>query len=67
MRNSIFLILFFLFKDLYAENISIEANNISLDNKNNTSIFENEVVVKTRDKIIYSDYAKYNKKTGYKI
>ena len=67
MRNSIFLILFFLFKDLYAENISIEANNISLDNKNNTSIFENEVVVKTRDKIIYSDYAKYNKNKGLLI
>ena len=65
MRNSIFLILFFLFKDLYAENILIEANNVSLDKKDNTSIFENQVVVKTKNKIINSDYAKYNKKKGY--
>ena len=67
MRNSIIIILFFLFKNLYAENISIEANNISLDNNDNTSIFENEVVVKTKDKTIYSDYAKYNKKKGILI
>ena len=67
MRNSIFIIFFFLIKNLYAENMSIEANNISLDKKDNTSIFENQVVVKTKNKIIYSDYAKYNKKKGLLI
>ena len=30
-----------------------------------TSIFKNEVTVKTEDKVINSDYVKYNKKTGY--
>ena len=67
MKNSIIIILFLLFKNLYAENISIEANNISLDNNDSTSIFENEVVVKTKDKVIYSDFAKYNKKKGLLI
>ena len=62
MKNSIIIILFLLFKNLYAENISIEANNISLDNNDSSSIFESEVVVKTKDKVIYSDFAKYNKK-----
>ena len=52
MKNSFFIFLFFLFNNLYAENISIEANNISLDSKDNTSIFENQVIVKTKDKII---------------
>ena len=65
MKNSIIIILFLLFKNLYAENISIEANNISLDNNENSTIFENEVVVKTKDKVIYSDFAKYNKKKDY--
>ncbi len=67
MKNSIIIILFLLFKNLYAENISIEANNISLDNNENSTIFENEVVVKTKDKVIYSDFAKYNKKKGLLI
>ena len=39
-------------------NISIEANNISLDNNDSSSIFENEVVVKTKDKTINSDLCK---------
>ena len=38
---------------------------ISLDNNDSSSIFENEVVVKTKDKVIYSDFAKYNKKKDY--
>ena len=67
MKNNIIIILFLLFKNIYAENISIEANNISLDNNDSSSIFENEVVVKTKDKVIYSDFAKYNKKKGLLI
>ena len=46
-----------------AENLVIEAKNISLDKNKETSIFEKEVIVKTDDnKIIKSDYAEYNKK-----
>lgn len=67
MRSSFFLIFIFFFKNLYAENILIEANNISLDKNDNTSIFENNVVVKTKNKTIFSDYAKYNKAKGLLI
>ena len=46
-----------------AENLVIEAKNISLDKNKETSIFEREVIVKTENnKIIKSDYAEYNKK-----
>ena len=49
-----------------AENLVIEAKNISLDKNKETSIFEKEVIVKTDDnKIIKSDYAEYNKKKNY--
>ena len=69
MKNK--LIIFFLFflscKELFAENIFIEAKNISLDKDKTTSIFENEVVVKTQNKIIKSDFAKYNKKSGFLV
>tara|TARA_A100001015_G_scaffold35505_1_gene39213 strand:- start:2116 stop:4506 length:2391 start_codon:yes stop_codon:yes gene_type:complete len=67
MRNSIFIILLLFFENLYAENLSIEANNISLNKQDNTSIFENQVIVKTKGKVIYSEYAKYNKKKGLLI
>ena len=30
-----------------------------------TSIFKDEVIVKSQEKIIKSNYVKYNKKTGY--
>ena len=65
MKNKIFIIFlsFFLNSFLNAENLVIEAKNISLDKKKETSIFEKEVVVTTEDnKIIKSDYAEYNKK-----
>ena len=45
----------------------ITAKNISIDKDNNSTIFENEVVVETQNKIIESDYAKYDKKDGYLI
>ena len=51
-----------------AENLVIEAKNISLDKNKETSIFEKEVIVKTDDnKIIKSDYAEYNKKKKLSI
>ena len=64
----IIIFLFFLsFEKLLAENIFIEAKNISLDKDKSISIFENEVVVKTQNKTIKSDYARYNKKSGFLV
>ena len=45
----------------------IEAKSIALDKDRITSIFEDEVVIKTKEKIIKSNYAKYNKKIGLLI
>ena len=71
MKNKIIIIIFvfslFLSSILLAENVSITAKNISLDKENNVSIFEDEVVVKTRNKILQSDYAKYDRQSGYLI
>ena len=69
MKNK-FIIIFFIFlillsEKLFAENIFITAKNITIDKNDNTSIFENEVVVKTQNKVIQSDYAKYDKLNGY--
>ena len=53
---------------LLAENIFIEAKNISLDKNNQISLFENEVKVITEDGYkINSDLAEYNKSTGILI
>ncbi len=62
----IFFLLFFTI-NLFAENLIIEAKNISLDIDGKTSIFNNEVIITTNEKIIKSDYVKYNKETGYLI
>ena len=67
MKNKFLIVLFFLkiASNVYAEEIKIEAKNITLDKKNFTSIFENEVVIKTEDNnTIESDYLEYNKKKG---
>ena len=65
MKNK-FLIIFYLalFTDAFADNILIEAKNITLDKNRVTSIFENNVVIKTQDTVINADYVKYNKNTG---
>ncbi len=56
----------FIFGNTYSENIQIQSKNIRLDKDKETSIFENEVVVKTKENItIKSDYAEYRKKNGY--
>ena len=47
--------------------MTIEAKNIALDKDRVTSVFEDEVVIKTKEKIIKSNYAKYNKKIGLLI
>ena len=64
MKNKFLITFFFLLVNniLSAENISIESKNIILDKNKNTSIFENEVIIKTDNNyIINSDFAKYNK------
>ncbi len=51
--------------ELFAENLAIQAKNISLDKNKQFSIFENEVKVETQDGyIINSDLAEYDKKNG---
>ena len=48
-----------------AENLKIEFKEITLSKANNTSIFENDVIIKTNEgKEIFSDFAEYNKKLG---
>ena len=69
MKNKIlivFIIFFFNVKAL-AENLIIEAKNIILDKDKVSTIFENQVVVKSEDKIFKSEYVKYNKKSGYLV
>ena len=66
MKNKFLITLYFFFfcTHLTAENILIEAKNISLDKDRVTSIFEKDVKVKTENGVIKSEYVKYNKKTG---
>ena len=64
MKNKIIIIIFFFLINniLLAENILIESKNIILDKNKNTSIFENEVIIKTDNNYtINSDFAEYNK------
>ena len=68
MKNNILInIIFILFfvKSGFAENISIQSKNITLDKNKETSIFQNEVFITTQDgNVIKSDYAEYNKLSG---
>ena len=68
MKNNflITIVSIFFFSKAFAENLSIEAKNITLDKKNNTSIFQDKVIITTESKnIIKSEYVEYNKKTGF--
>ena len=69
MKNKLILIIILsiFHTKLLAENLIIEAKNITLDKDRFTTIFENEVVIKTKEKVIKSNYVKYNKKTGILI
>ena len=70
MKNKILFIFFLFFynSNVFAESIFIESKSISIDKNKETSIFENEVNVKTKDGyIITSDFAEYNKSTGILI
>ena len=66
MKNKSFIIFFLLLltKNTQAEDLTIQAKNISLDKDGMTSVFEGDVIIKSKEKIIKSNYAKYNKKTG---
>mgnify|MGYP001996295520 CR=1 FL=1 len=65
MKNKFFPIffLFFLSSYSYAENMFIEAKDITLDKNKKSTIFKNDVRVKTLDKEITSQFAEYNKST----
>ena len=66
MKNKSFIIFFLLLftKNIQAEDLTIQAKNISLDKDGMTSVFKDDVIIKSKEKIIKSNYAKYNKKTG---
>ena len=66
-KNFIYLFTFLFFSNAFAENIQIQAKNITLDKDKVTTVFENDVIIKTEDKIIKSQYLKYNKKIGLLI
>jgi LPS-assembly protein len=68
MRDKFLITIYFIIfsSSLAAENIQIESKNITLDKNKQISIFENEVVVTTEDDdVIKSDFAEYNKLTGF--
>ena len=66
MKNKFIIIIISLFISAisYAENLLIEAKNITIDKDKVTSVFKNKVVIKTKEKIIKSEFAKYNKDLG---
>jgi LPS-assembly protein len=67
-NNFLFIIFIFFFKtSVFAENLIIEAKNISIDKNKTITVFEKEVVVQTQDKIIKSDYVKYYKDKSFLI
>ena len=70
MKSNFFIILisFFYIEICFSKNLFIEARNISIEKKNEFTVFENDVVVKTEDNYeIKSQYGEYNKKTGILI
>ena len=67
MKNKflITILLSLISNSLFAENVSIKSKNIILDKNNETSIFERDVKIVTKDgKRIKSQFAEYNKKNG---
>ncbi len=69
MKSRIYILLFtfLICSNVFAESVQIQAKNITLDKDKVTTIFEKDVVVKTKNKIIRSQYVKYNKKIGLLI
>ena len=69
MKNKFILIIFLILlsSNLKAENVQIEAKNITIDKDQETTIFENDVTVTTKNKTIKSDLVKFNKLKGHLI
>ena len=69
MRSKYLIVLFFIFLCTKAlgQSIQIQSKNITINKNNETTIFENEVVVKTENKTITSDFVKYDKKKRFLI
>jgi LPS-assembly protein len=69
MKSKFFLIIFSIFflKYAHAENISIVSKNISIDKDQEITVFEDDVIVKTKNKTIESDFVKYFRKKGLLI
>ena len=63
MKNKLLIIFLTLatFSHLYAENLLIEAKDISINKNKKTTIFKDSVKVETADQIITSQFAEYNK------
>tara|TARA_X000001036_G_scaffold340216_1_gene319456 strand:- start:1077 stop:3476 length:2400 start_codon:yes stop_codon:yes gene_type:complete len=67
MKNSfiVFIIVILMAKNVFAENVSIKAENISIDKKNETTIFKDNVIIEDEiGNIIRSNYAEYDKKNN---
>jgi LPS-assembly protein len=65
MKSKVILALLFVFfcKSTFAQNLNIKSKYITIDKKRETSIFKNDVIIKTLDNnTIISDYAEYDKK-----
>ena len=60
MKNKIYIFLFtfLFFSNSFAENLLIQAKNITLDKDKVTTIFENDVVVKAKNKTIKKSVCK---------
>ena len=69
MKNKFLtILLLILFNNISnADNLQIEAKNISIDKNQEVTIFNDEVLVTTKDKIIKSDSVRYNKIKGHLI
>ena len=68
MKNKIVFFLFYLFfkSNLFADNLFIQAKDITIDKNKETTIFKNEVKIKTDDnKNIQSDRAIYDRKNNF--
>lgn len=70
MKNKIILLLILILvaNNSFAENFNINAKNISIDKKNEITIFRDNVsIIDEKKNIIKSDYASYDKKTDFFI
>ena len=70
MKNKFISLVFLIFtaNNLFAENFNISAKNISIDKKNEVTIFtDNVVIVDEKNNKIKSEFASYNKKTDFFI